>query len=44
VVVEEAAGVLPSAVVSFDRPFLLVLTDTETRSPLFITVVHEPPA
>jgi serpin B len=28
--------------VAFDRPFLFLLTDTETRSPLFVTVVHHP--
>lgn len=44
VVVEEAAAAPPSAVVSFDRPFLLVLTDAETRSPLLLTVVQEPSA
>ena len=30
--------------VTFDRPFLFLLTDTETRSPLFVTVVHDPSA
>jgi serpin B len=28
--------------VIFDRPFLLLLTDTATRSPLFVTVVNDP--
>jgi serpin B len=31
-------------VVSFDRPFLLLLTDTKMRSPLFAAVVHDPSA
>jgi serpin B len=31
-------------VVIFDRPFLFLLTDTETRSPLFVTVVNDPSA
>jgi serpin B len=30
--------------VVFDRPFLFLLTDTETRSPLFVTVVNDPSA
>ena len=30
--------------VTFDRPFLFLLTDTETRSPLFVTVVNDPAA
>ena len=30
--------------VTFDRPFLFLLTDTQTRSPLFITVVNDPAA
>src|SRR4051812_4809143 len=34
--------------VVFDRPFLFLLTDTETRSPLFMTIVNtrrpEPPS
>lgn len=29
-------------VVTFDRPFLFLLTDTATRSPLFVTVVADP--
>jgi serpin B len=29
-------------VVTFDRPFLFLLTDAETGSPLFVTVVHDP--
>ena len=29
-------------VVTFDRPFLFLLTDTETHSPLFVTVVNTP--
>jgi serpin B len=31
-------------IVTFDRPFLFLLTDTETRSPLFVTVVNDPSA
>jgi serpin B len=31
-------------VVTFDRPFLFLLADTATRSPLFVTVVHDPSA
>jgi serpin B len=34
----------PREVVTFDRPFLFLLTDTETRSPLFVTVVNDPSA
>ena len=30
--------------VTFDRPFLFLLVDTETRSPLFVTVVDDPSA
>ncbi|WP_166533716.1 serpin family protein [Blastococcus xanthinilyticus] len=44
VVVEESAGAIPQAVVTFDRPFLLLLTDTATRSPLFAAVVRNPSA
>ena len=36
----ESAG--PSEIVSFDRPFLFLLTDTATRSPLFTAVVRDP--
>jgi len=32
----------PLSVVSFDRPFLFLLTDTATRSPLFVAAVHDP--
>lgn len=42
VVMEESGP--PEAQVVLDRPYLLVLTDTETRSPLFMTVVHDPTA
>jgi len=44
VVVEAASGGVPEErrVVSFDRPFLVLLTDTATRSPLFVTVVQDP--
>ncbi|HEX2075188.1 MAG TPA: serpin family protein [Geodermatophilus sp.] len=34
----------PRELVTFDRPFLLLLTDTATRSPLFVAVVHDPTA
>jgi serpin B len=34
--------VAPQDVVTFDRPFLFLLTDTGTGSPLFVTVVHDP--
>jgi serpin B len=37
-----AAG--PTESVIFDRPFLFLLSDTATRSPLFITVVNDPSA
>ncbi len=37
-----SAMVEPQRVVIFDRPFLFVLTDMETRSPLFVTVVRDP--
>jgi len=33
---------LPSQVVSFDRPFLLVLEDTATHTPLFVARVADP--
>jgi serpin B len=33
---------MPLPVVSFDRPFLLLLTDSATRSPLFLAVVRDP--
>lgn len=32
----------PLPVVTFDRPFLFLLTDTQTRSPLFIATIHAP--
>ena len=32
----------PLPVVTFDRPFLLLLLDTATRSPLFLAVVRDP--
>jgi serpin B len=32
----------PGEPVVFDRPFLFVLTDTQTRSPLFVAAVHDP--
>jgi serpin B len=34
----------PTESVTFDRPFLFLLTDTATRSPLFVTVVNDPSA
>jgi serpin B len=43
VAVEAVAGAAPQhTIVTFDRPFLFLLTDTETRSPLFMTVVADP--
>ena len=39
-----ASGRVAQRVVSFDRPFLFLLTDTSTRSPLFAAVVHDPSA
>lgn len=46
VVVEATAGhePVPVPVVTFDRPFLLLLTDTATRSPLFAAAVYDPSA
>jgi serpin B len=38
------SGRAPQRLVTFDRPFLLLLTDTATRSPLFLTVVDDPSA
>ena len=38
------SGRVPQPVVSFDRPFLFLLADTETHSPLFVTVVNDPSA
>jgi serpin B len=42
VAVAESAAPDLRRVVSFDRPFLLVLTDTQTRSPLFVAAVRDP--
>lgn len=39
-----ASARVAQRVVSFDRPFLFLLTDTATRSPLFAAVVHDPSA
>ena len=39
-----SAPVEPPQVVTFDRPFLFLLVDTATRSPLFVTVVTDPSA
>ncbi len=39
-----AGSAPPAEPVTFDRPFLFLLTDTETRSPLFVTVVNDPSA
>jgi serpin B len=44
VAVAASAMVEPLRVVTFDRPFLFLLVDTETRSPLFVTVVDDPSA
>ncbi|MCL3862979.1 serpin family protein [Actinotalea sp. K2] len=40
----ETSSRLPLEVVTLDRPFLLLLTDTATTSPLFVAVVHDPSA
>lgn len=42
IALEASARDSASRVVSFDRPFLLLLTDTATRSPLFLAAVHSP--
>jgi serpin B len=44
IAMEASAMGPPSRVVSFDRPFLFLLTDTVTRSPLFVAAVHAPGA
>ena len=44
VAVEAVSAAVPQQTVVFDRPFLFLLTDTTTRSPLFVTVVHDPSA
>jgi serpin B len=44
VAVEAVSAAQPEPTVVFDRPFLFLLTDTETRSPLFVTVVTDPSA
>jgi serpin B len=44
VAVGVSGEVAPAAPVTFDRPFLFLLTDTATRSPLFLTVVNDPSA
>jgi serpin B len=41
IAMEVSAPVTTGSVV-FDRPFLLLLTDTATQSPLFVTVVQDP--
>lgn len=41
VVMAESAASMPLVL---DRPFLLLLTDTETRSPLFMAVIQNPTA
>jgi serpin B len=33
---------VPMPVVTFDRPFLFLLTDTQTRSPLFLAAINAP--
>ena len=43
-VVMTESALVPQRLVSFDRPFLFLLTDTATRSPLFVTVVRDPAA
>jgi len=42
VAVGASMAVGPMESVTFDRPFLFLLTDTATRSPLFVTVVDDP--
>ncbi|WP_166518260.1 serpin family protein [Candidatus Blastococcus massiliensis] len=43
VVAEAVNGAEPRAqVVTFDRPYLLLIADTQTRSPLFLAVVASP--
>jgi serpin B len=42
VVMTESARVGPPSVVTFDRPFLLVLEDTATHTPLFVARVANP--
>ena len=44
VAVEAVSAAAPVREVVFDRPFLFLLTDTATRSPLFVTVVDDPAA
>jgi serpin B len=44
VAVGVSAMVPESRTVTFDRPFLFLLVDTATRSPLFVTVVDDPSA
>lgn len=44
VAVEAVSAAVPQASVVFDRPFLFLITDTATRSPLFVTVVNDPSA
>jgi serpin B len=44
VAVEAVSAPATEQSVAFDRPFLLLLTDTKTRSPLFVTVVTDPSA
>jgi serpin B len=38
------SAVVGGATIRFDRPFLLVLQDTQTRTPLFVTRVADPTA
>jgi serpin B len=38
------SGRAPQRLVTSDRPFLLLLTDTATRSPLLLPVVNDPAA
>ncbi|WP_299953311.1 serpin family protein [uncultured Modestobacter sp.] len=40
----EASAAAPRRVVTVDRPFLFLLTDTATRSPLFAAAVYSPSA
>ena len=44
VAVEAVSAAAPEQSVVFDRPFLFLLTDTATRSPLFVAAVYAPTA
>ena len=42
VAMDVSAAGPPRSVIAFDRPFLFLLADTATQSPLFVTVVTDP--